>query len=643
MLKFFEKQQSKIDLANFIFLCFFAVYTVLREVIPLKIYVGNSIFSAVVFAGCFGFMFLNFLSNKKYLKFPNAILFAAFVVVIGITTLINKDYAFTDNIKAILWTIVFFFYLYPTGYHLMSTKPKYIDILFALIVATLSILMLVSLPMYLYDIDYDFYKTTGAFTNQGFSNKYIRLWGVFQEANYGAVYCAVGLILAIYLFLRTKKILPRVLLVISSCMFMSFIVLSGSRTTQLVTIVISAWVAFYMAISKAKNINKKNLVITGISCVLSVSLYIGVFAAVKNVLPYVKLAVRNTMTYEKFEKIHKNYDDFYKDGDVNVVRGYYTNELNPFQKEPETTSPPSTTEAPSTTVSSTENQDSTTTPSVTEENTTIKPSIELPATPTLSTVESTLKGVKFTWEAVEGVDRYTVYRRTYDGKAEQWTDWTALNRYVQETSYVDQTAESGTYYKYTVKPHNEAGFGGYDKTGLKIQFLPPQKPAEPEKGDTVVKLDRTDLGKQDISNGRLERWFNALEIFKSAPIFGASPRGIYLFAREHNPDTTMAKYWYSISNVYLEILAETGIIGFIVIFLIMVKTALTILYNVFKQRFSTAFLIFSSIVLMLAGAAFLQSDLFFNLTFGGFMFWMLLGLVNNLWKFKDALQGEKND
>ena len=640
MLRFFEKQRNKIDLANFIFLCFFVVYTILREVIPLKIYVGSPILSAVIFAGCFGFMFLNFLSNRKYLKIPNVVLFSAFVIVIGITTIINKDYCFSDNIKAILWMIVFFFYLFPTGYHLMATKPNYITILFSIIVATLSVLMLVSLPMYLFDIDYDFYKTTGAFTNQGFSNQYIRLWGVFQEANYGAVYSAIGLILAIYLFLRTKKILPRVLLVISSCMFMSFVVLSGSRTTQLVTIVISAWFAFYIAMTKSKGINKKSIAISAISCVLAVSMYLGVFAAVKNVLPYIKLAVRNNSNYEKYEKIHQNYDAFYKDGDVNVVKGYYSEDSNPYEKEPETTEP-TTTEAPTT--QATTDVSETTDPIFTTESTTLDPSISLPDTPILTSVESTAKGVKFTWEAVEGNDRYTVYRKTYNAETQKWNTWRPLNRYVSETSYVDTTAKSGTYYKYTVKSHNAAGFGSYDKEGLKLQFLAPQTPAKPDKGDTVVKLDRTDLGKQDFSNGRLERWSNALEIFKSAPIFGASPRGVYLFAREHNPETTMAKYWYSISNVYLEILAETGIVGFIIIFFIMVKTALTILYNIFKQRFSSVFLIFSSVILLLAGVAFLQSELFFNLTFGGFIFWLLLGLINNMYTFKETLQGEEND
>ncbi|MBR4287427.1 MAG: leucine-rich repeat protein [Clostridia bacterium] len=93
-----------------------------------------------------------------------------------------------------------------------------------------------------------------------------------------------------------------------------------------------------------------------------------------------------------------------------------------------------------------------------------------PATPKLSKVANTGSGVKVTWGAVEGADDYIVYRKTYNAKTKKWSGWSNIAKGVTSTSYVDKTAKSGTYYIYTVKANNEAGYGGHT-SGLKIYFL----------------------------------------------------------------------------------------------------------------------------------------------------------------------------
>ena len=145
----------------------------------------------------------------------------------------------------------------------------------------------------------------------------------------------------------------------------------------------------------------------------------------------------------------------------------------------------------------------------------------------------------------------------------------------------------------------------------------------------VDKLERPDTNKQDFSNGRIRRWNDAWEIFKSSILFGASPRGICEFAQKHNPTTTMALYYYSISNVYLELLAETGIIGFAIIMLLLFRVALNYLNNLLTQRFNKKFALTSCCTLFFLCVIFLQSDLFFNFTFGGCVFWLFFGICNS--------------
>ena len=94
-----------------------------------------------------------------------------------------------------------------------------------------------------------------------------------------------------------------------------------------------------------------------------------------------------------------------------------------------------------------------------------------PATPKLSKVQNTASGVKVTWGAVEGADSYIVYRRTYNAKTKAWGGWARLADDITSTSYLDKTAKSGTYYRYTVRATNEAGNSGYNTSGIKTYFL----------------------------------------------------------------------------------------------------------------------------------------------------------------------------
>lgn len=496
MLKILETNKKKIEVANLVFLCIFCIYAILREVVPIEIYIGSSLLSYAAFAGCLFFSALNFLSCREYFKTPNSIIFAAFTGILCVSIIVNKDFAFASNIKALLWILVFFFYIYPLGRNMLFNNKKYVKVLFSTVVITFTALMLLSLTTYYFDVDYTFYKTTGTLTNQGFSNDYIRLWGVFQEANYGAIYTSAALIMAMYLFVKTKKLVLRVLLAIASVLFLLFIILSGSRTAQLITSIAVGWIAFYTVFTKYEAKAIKKALFSILSCLLSVLLYLCLFAGIKFVLPYTKAAVANMVSPSTYAAVHKAYDNFYRNGKVNVIEGFY--------------------------------DDATTLP--------------------------------------------------------------------EDTTDPDNTTD----------------------------------PEQNGPGAEINKLERPDIAnKTDITNGRLRRWIDAFKIFKAAPILGTSPRGISEFAQAHAPDTTMAKYYFSISNIYLEILVETGIIGFAVLLIIIAKTLLLFFKKTYKGPFSFGFLTHSTIVLILACSAFLQSDLFFTLSFGGTVFWLAMGYINN--------------
>ncbi|MEQ1922728.1 MAG: O-antigen ligase family protein [Pyrinomonadaceae bacterium] len=80
-------------------------------------------------------------------------------------------------------------------------------------------------------------------------------------------------------------------------------------------------------------------------------------------------------------------------------------------------------------------------------------------------------------------------------------------------------------------------------------------------GDALLRGVTMDVGKEDITNGRLHFWSVAIQIFLDHPILGAGLDAFGVAFTKH--DT-----WHGIfrveqaHNEYLQILAETGIIGF---------------------------------------------------------------------------------
>ncbi|MBQ8183505.1 MAG: leucine-rich repeat protein [Clostridia bacterium] len=100
--------------------------------------------------------------------------------------------------------------------------------------------------------------------------------------------------------------------------------------------------------------------------------------------------------------------------------------------------------------------------------------ITMLTSPKLKSVSCSKDGATVKWDKVKGADSYYVYRREYDAKAKKWSGWTRIGD-IYNTSYVDKTAKSGTYYIYTIKAKagawNHSDYSSYDKTGLKLYFL----------------------------------------------------------------------------------------------------------------------------------------------------------------------------
>lgn len=142
-------------------------------------------------------------------------------------------------------------------------------------------------------------------------------------------------------------------------------------------------------------------------------------------------------------------------------------------------------------------------------------------------------------------------------------------------------------------------------------------------------VDRTDGKKpeNDISNGRFMRWSDMIQIFKSSPIYGTSPKNLVPFARDHNPDTLMAKFRIAGHNSYLEVLTSTGLIGTAAMLALMMSILIPIIKKYFLFDKDQTFILAAMICLEQALVGIFISDLFFLFSIGSNLLWMSVGMA----------------
>lgn len=98
----------------------------------------------------------------------------------------------------------------------------------------------------------------------------------------------------------------------------------------------------------------------------------------------------------------------------------------------------------------------------------------------------------------------------------------------------------------------------------------PKTPAQPKSSrDYTLKVlnynqistQREDTKTEDLSNGRVQIWKSALELFLARPLFGITHTGFLSFAEDNLPDTFIARTGKSIHNDYIKVLMASGIVG----------------------------------------------------------------------------------
>ena len=93
--------------------------------------------------------------------------------------------------------------------------------------------------------------------------------------------------------------------------------------------------------------------------------------------------------------------------------------------------------------------------------------ITYPSKTSIKAVANVTDGVKITWNKVENLDSYALYRKVTGGSYVR----IATIKESSTVSYVDKTAKSGTTYIYTIRVIKDNLFSDYNREGTKIMYL----------------------------------------------------------------------------------------------------------------------------------------------------------------------------
>ncbi|MBR6551944.1 MAG: hypothetical protein IKT89_03790, partial [Clostridia bacterium] len=98
------------------------------------------------------------------------------------------------------------------------------------------------------------------------------------------------------------------------------------------------------------------------------------------------------------------------------------------------------------------------------------------------------KGIKVTWNKIEGATNYLVYRAEYNTSTKKWSSWKSLKT-IDTTSFVDESVVSNVKYKYTVRALSGESRGYYKSSAELLYLATPTVVAE--KNDGVIKVSWT--------------------------------------------------------------------------------------------------------------------------------------------------------
>lgn len=209
-------------------------------------------------------LLIRVLCFKKYIHAKGLFLLIAFCASYALSALLTRQYGLSENIKALIWMALQYFVLYTYDTTSDGTQEKkefdiisHVFMVYTLFAAVIGTIML-------FTEFYSYLEINGGIVILGFL--WNRLWGVYTDPNYGAVFSAVTIIMSLYFYKGAKKTF-KAFYIINIIMQVAYIAFSDSRT-GMAALVGALFVFVYLNVLRNKKVESKKTFAKGAVCVL---------------------------------------------------------------------------------------------------------------------------------------------------------------------------------------------------------------------------------------------------------------------------------------------------------------------------------------------------------------------------------------
>lgn len=225
-----------------------------------------SVFSYFVAALGAAVLVFRLVHFKRYTHTRGILILILFCGSYCLSALLTRAYGLTENIQAMVWIVFQFFIVYTYDNALPIEKDKKeisligcFFVVYTFVMAVIAVVMLLT--------DYNYFREVGdTAVISGFL--WNRLWGLYTDPNYGAVFAIVSIVMSCAFMKGAQKGL-KVFLIVNCVLEVIYISFSDSRT-GMVALLVTIAAAVYLLTLRAKKLEgKKTLVRGAISVVLA--------------------------------------------------------------------------------------------------------------------------------------------------------------------------------------------------------------------------------------------------------------------------------------------------------------------------------------------------------------------------------------
>lgn len=253
-----EKYETLYHNVVFYYTLVFAIYTLFGRFALLHALVEDTVNAFLyIFAGLFGlFLFaIDFFFYRGFRKMKFYPVYIIFIVCAAISSALNYRYGITSNLSTLVWLIIQMGLFTTMGQ--LFTKERYdrwLTLFFTFSGLIWGIASAISLYQYIFISGYRVFLNGRHIRQSLYDN---RLFGVFIDPNLGAFVAFLVIWGMIYLIRRYSHKLLRIMAVLNCILQLFYIILSGSRSTEVCMIVSLSYALIYLLLKKYNNMEQK--------------------------------------------------------------------------------------------------------------------------------------------------------------------------------------------------------------------------------------------------------------------------------------------------------------------------------------------------------------------------------------------------